>query len=781
MIDSAQGKNLAHSFIIWFVLVLWLVFFFNKLVPGPGQAFDRFISSQTFWLFSDPPEEKENITIVAIDEESRKRLNLKWPWNRSVTAELIENISSYSPKVIGLDIVFSGESSLEEDERLAYAIASHQRVVLGYVLNGGPQGRPLEKFEKAAFSTGFVNKPMKGGILERARVFSLEGAAPEYSFDIEILRSYLGLERSALLPGEGGIRSGSKLLVPSKTGITPINYLVHPANFRTVPAYRILEGSADPADFKDRIVLVGATDPIIHDEFLTPLGVFPGVSIIGNTLVMFLSERFVRTVPLWMCFLLILVPGFAALIINTRCRFIYSTIFSFLLLGVSFFSFLYLRAMDLALPCFSIFFAICAAYIVPNLYSYISLLYMSNKLKELAVTDPLTGFYSSRYFLLKLDELLKSKGKVRFAAFKIANYKSLSLELGFEELKRLTGLLCERVRDRFSGRFRGAFFACISNDMICVVRGGTDKDWAMDFIKSFVDETEAEQWDLGGRKTNVSLRGCFLQRTRKNDCTGGDILYHVESLFKKVKEERLIFAELDLTPGASRKTDSRDMLEFITYDWEERNKEIERGIKEVLESNKRLKRLSWGALTALARAVDAKSPWTAGHSERVAELALRTGAALGLKREELDDLHRASLLHDIGKIGIPQEILDKPGRFTEEEFAIMRKHPEKGALILEPIEDFAPAIPMVMQHHEWYDGNGYPGRLSGEEITLGGRILAVVDVFDALISDRPYRAGMPHEKVIKIIKEDAGRQFDLKVVEAFLSVAAERKGKFKTG
>jgi response regulator RpfG family c-di-GMP phosphodiesterase/HAMP domain-containing protein len=180
--------------------------------------------------------------------------------------------------------------------------------------------------------------------------------------------------------------------------------------------------------------------------------------------------------------------------------------------------------------------------------------------------------------------------------------------------------------------------------------------------------------------------------------------------------------------------------------------------------------LNWGTLRALARAVDAKSPWTAGHSERVTEKALQIGRTMGLTPEALDDLHRGGLLHDIGKIGIPVSILDKPGKLNDEEFQLIRAHSGMGARILEPIAAYANAIPIVLQHHEHFNGKGYPDGLSGETISLGARILAVADVYDALVSDRPYRSGMDRERVIGIIKEEAGRQFDPNVVEALLEV-----------
>jgi putative nucleotidyltransferase with HDIG domain len=186
--------------------------------------------------------------------------------------------------------------------------------------------------------------------------------------------------------------------------------------------------------------------------------------------------------------------------------------------------------------------------------------------------------------------------------------------------------------------------------------------------------------------------------------------------------------------------------------------------------------LNVGTLTALARAVDANSHWTAGHSERVTALSLNMGQAMGLSRKELDILHRAGLLHDLGKIGVPGFILDKPDKLTDEEWTIIKEHPAKGALILEPIPAFNEVVPLVAQHHERFDGNGYPLRLAGTDISPGARILAVADVYDALISDRPYRPGWRLNEVIQYINSKAGLDFDPEVVLAFRSLKADEHG-----
>jgi hypothetical protein len=188
----------------------------------------------------------------------------------------------------------------------------------------------------------------------------------------------------------------------------------------------------------------------------------------------------------------------------------------------------------------------------------------------------------------------------------------------------------------------------------------------------------------------------------------------------------------------------------------------------------RLEAFNLGTLAALARTVDAKSPWTAGHSERVTALAVEIGRELALPDEEIVALQRGGLVHDIGKIAIPGAILDKPAALTDAERGIMRLHPEHGARILEPIAEFAPLLPIVLEHHERWDGGGYPRGLAGERITRTARVLAVADALDAIQSDRPYRRGLPPDEAVRLIERNAGRQFDPAVVAALSRLMARR-------
>ena len=175
-----------------------------------------------------------------------------------------------------------------------------------------------------------------------------------------------------------------------------------------------------------------------------------------------------------------------------------------------------------------------------------------------------------------------------------------------------------------------------------------------------------------------------------------------------------------------------------------------------------------GTVKSLSSAIDAKSRWTAGHSERVTKFAIKIGKGIGFSEKELRDLELSGLLHDVGKIGTYESILDKAGKLTDEEYKIIKQHPAKGAEILLAIKQMKDIIPGVKYHHEFYNGKGYPDGLKGENIPLTARILCVADSVDAMGADRPYRKGRAMDEIIAELKRCSGSQFDPKIVEIFL-------------
>jgi len=187
----------------------------------------------------------------------------------------------------------------------------------------------------------------------------------------------------------------------------------------------------------------------------------------------------------------------------------------------------------------------------------------------------------------------------------------------------------------------------------------------------------------------------------------------------------------------------------------------------VAEQARELENLFVDALLSLANAVEARDDYTGNHVGRVARRAVATGREMGLIGDDLRHLWVGALLHDIGKIAVPDEILRKPGRLTEEEYEVMKRHPELGAAIMSRSAFLRPALPAVLHHQERWDGLGYPAGLRGEEISLQGRIIAVVDTFDAIVTSRPYRPRRSPQVALDEIERCSGTQFDPAVVEAF--------------
>jgi putative nucleotidyltransferase with HDIG domain len=208
---------------------------------------------------------------------------------------------------------------------------------------------------------------------------------------------------------------------------------------------------------------------------------------------------------------------------------------------------------------------------------------------------------------------------------------------------------------------------------------------------------------------------------------------------------------------------------------------VEQRTREVLEKKQEVERLyadlqdSYeSTLQALVTALDFRDNETQGHSYRVVQYAVLVAERMGVGEPELSWIRRGAILHDVGKIGIPDAVLRKPGKLDPEEWAEMCKHPEMGYRMLERIRFLKPALDIVISHQERFDGSGYPRGLKGDEIPIGARIFAVVDTFDAMTSDRPYRAALSIDAACEEIREWSGRQFDPQVVDVFLSIEADR-------
>jgi HD-GYP domain-containing protein (c-di-GMP phosphodiesterase class II) len=191
----------------------------------------------------------------------------------------------------------------------------------------------------------------------------------------------------------------------------------------------------------------------------------------------------------------------------------------------------------------------------------------------------------------------------------------------------------------------------------------------------------------------------------------------------------------------------------------------------VKEAEAQVSALRSSVICSFNQLLDLKDLNTGVHSTRLAEWGMRVGQELGLTPVELENLEVAALLHDIGKVGIPDAILRKPSRLDADEYALMKKHPEYGWAVLRILPGFSRAALDILHHHEAFDGKGYPAGLKESEIPIVSRIVSVIDAFDAMVSSRPYRSGLAPEEAIRRLVESSGTQFDPVVVQCFLSFA----------
>ncbi len=227
--------------------------------------------------------------------------------------------------------------------------------------------------------------------------------------------------------------------------------------------------------------------------------------------------------------------------------------------------------------------------------------------------------------------------------------------------------------------------------------------------------------------------------------------------------------ELDLVVFSIRKAlEQKKMEEHVESDYRNLKKLLEERTSKLQEALLILKKNHADSVRALAGAIDAKDPYTRGHSERVRVMSVRIGTKLGFNEEKLQNLVFGALLHDIGKMGIRDEILQKQGKLSSEEYQYVQQHTLIGVKIVEGIDLFRDKIPMIRNHHERYDGSGYPDGLVGEVIPLEARIVAVPDAFDAMTSLRPHRRALPLENVLVEMINGKGTQFDPHILEIFL-------------
>ncbi len=411
-----------------------------------------------------------------------------------------------------------------------------------------------------------------------------------------------------------------------------------------------------------------------------------------------------------------------------------------------------------------------------TLSGYLSLLLsnhnLRNTINSISDLDSLTGLYTHRKFHETLTQVLseaEEKGKkVSVAIYDINNISGINREyghsLGDEVILNFSKMLKSSIRKTdIAARYGG--------DEIAVIMPDTDNEKALELSQKIISKMSKNEIEkIGKIKASV---GIATYPTSADD---------KEKLILLAEQSMLISGKKTDKSGKSYALSTKDVdfwnkiaLDSLSKAINRQNFQhsfsFEEELVKQLQHQNQFNEITMEVVTSLAAAIDAKDTYTKGHSQSVSFYAEKLARAVELDESMVERIKLAAVLHDVGKIGIPESILRKPGPLTDHEWEVMKQHPVIGVKkILEPVKSLNDLIPIVKHHHERVDGNGYPSRLKGDEIPIGAKIVAIADAFHALISNRPYRKSVGSEKAIETLKAGAGVQWDKDLVEKFINI-----------
>jgi len=394
---------------------------------------------------------------------------------------------------------------------------------------------------------------------------------------------------------------------------------------------------------------------------------------------------------------------------------------------------------------------------------------LQRKVKELSSKDPLTGLYNYQYFTDRLDLELKNAKRYVFAVsiimIDIDYFKSINdiygYRIGNRLLKEFSQFLNKFARSSdVIARFSGAEFAFLSPH--------TNKGGAIALGQRLSTKIQKHAFD--SQKNNIKLKVSVGVVNYPEDGinTVGGLIDAADSAIGAAKDRggnvictHDVINKKQIEPIALGKDDIRDLR------------------KRLQGAGKQLDQALLESIYAFAKAIEARDHYTGEHAEEMVTIVRDIAKEMGLSKKSTKNLEHAAVLHDLGKIGIDDKILRKKGKLTKREYEQIKKHPVIGAEILRSVHFLRDVIPMILYHHERFDGKGYTSGLKGNEIPLGARILAIADVYQALMSDRPYRKAFTKKDALKIIKESSGRQFDPDIVTALFKCIKSKNAKKK--
>jgi len=386
----------------------------------------------------------------------------------------------------------------------------------------------------------------------------------------------------------------------------------------------------------------------------------------------------------------------------------------------------------------------------------------NKKMKELILRDPHTGLYNHRY----LQEVIESEfyrarryvHPLSVIMLDVDYFKSINDVYGHQFGDLVLAQLAKQLK-RMVRRYD--IVIRFGGEEFLIVSPGAEGPTALTLAQRLLDAIDL--YNFGDKKHSVKLKLSIAVASYPEDAAakGMDLIGITEKILNKVKEYggNRVYSSADIKKKpalSSAKEKEGNNVNFLKDKIDKLNKRANQSLIE--------------AVFAFAKTIELKDHYTGEHVEKTVQYATEIARALGLSKEEVERIKEAAILHDLGKIGISEGVLLKESSLTSKEFNIIKKHPQIGVDIIRPIHFLHSIIPLILYHHERWDGKGYPNGLKAEEIPLGARIIAIADVYQALSSDRPYRKACPKDKAVEIIKNGSGTQFDPKIVSVFLKI-----------
>lgn len=757
-----------------------------KIFNTQRQWFEDFLTHYNYK--TSAKVSPKDILIVKIDDNSINTIGIKWPWPRKIFAQAVDILSEHKASVVAFDLIFSGKSSFgdEDDAILSSSIRNSGKVVLAAYFNSLEGSLvPIDELSNVAKYSGYVNKLKdKDSLVRRVQCLYLaKDGKEDYPFEFKTLALFFGFEPKEIVFERGKIIfPGTRIkTIPLAGGITAdISYRYNFNDFESISFSDLLEGKFSDESIQDKIVIISQTAEILHDVHQTPLGSMPGAGILANFTKQILDGTTLANVKpavnFIALFLILLLVGISALILQATGALVLDLVVN---LAVIIFA---VKAYqnDLIVDIFGFVFSLSFVLFAVWCYRYILFVQNKNRLLRLAILDIGSGLFNHHYFSVKLqDESRQAQLKNRSLCcvmFLLRNYTQFISEFDKTEVDVFLKRFVKVIKDICPKR---VFMARFSEDKVCILTSNINrvkfdkiiellnKSVSHLFIKSDLKQTSKE--------ANVII-GAYFQD--KNSPKAASLIIHYLEEALRAAENSDEKLSVVIAPKEKENIDLQekpragkdDLLGFMAEDIDERNRQLLEKIEELKLAHKKTEDAYISTLKSLLEALEAKDSYTSGHSVRVAEYALDLGRRLKFRDEKLINLERAALLHDIGKIGLKDEILHKKGKLSNEEYDLIKKHEIESVKILEPIEFLKRILPGILHHHEHFDGSGYPHGLRGDMIPVESRIIAIADTFDAMTTGRGYNNPLDKNEAIINLRACAGKQLDPGLVEEFIKV-----------